>query len=97
MNHTISNPEPLIYERFHLASARFRLADHDVDVMFFKPLKSLRELRRSEVEQLTVDTGPAISQPSRAGDYFLMETFASAHDGAQNHHQIGRASCRERV
>src|SRR5262245_5153445 len=86
MNHAVPNSEPLIYERFHLASARFRLADHDVDVMFFKPLQPLGELRRSEVEQFTVDPCPAVSQPSRAGDHFLVETFAPAHDGAQDHH-----------
>src|SRR5215510_15603227 len=86
MNHAVPDPEALIYERFHLAAARFRLADHDVDIMFFKPLQPLGELRRSEVEQFTVNPCPAVSQPSRAGDHFLVETFAPAHDGAQDHH-----------
>src|SRR4029453_3879918 len=86
MNHAIANAEPLIHQRFNLASACFRLADHDVDVMLLKPPQALGELRSPEVEQLAVDTSSAITQPSRAGDHFLMETFAPAHDWAQYHH-----------
>ena len=62
MNHAIANAEPLIHQRFNLASAGFRLADHDVDVMLLKPLQPLGELRRPEVEQLAVDTRSAITR-----------------------------------
>src|SRR5262245_57001383 len=86
MYHAIANAKPLIHQRFDIASARFCLADDNIDVMLFKPLQPLSELRRPEIEQLPIDPRPAITQPSRSGDDFFVETLATAYDWTQDHH-----------
>src|SRR6516164_794148 len=86
MDHAVSQAQPLIDQELDFTHARFALADDDVDVMLFEPLQSLGELGGSEIQQLAIDARPTIAQASRAGDYFLVESFPAPHDGAENHH-----------
>src|SRR4030095_10370841 len=86
MDHAVSQALSLILQDLAVTPTCFPFAYDDVDVMLFKPLQPLRELRRPQVTQLAIDACAAISQPSRAGYHFFVKTFSPPHDGAKNQH-----------
>ena len=85
MDDAVAQTQPLIDQSFDLAAAGLGFADDDVDVVFFEALQAVGQLRRAQVDELAVDARAPITEAARAGDHFLVKTFAAAHDGAQDH------------
>ena len=97
MDDAVAQAQPLIDHRFDFMAAGLGFADDDVDVVLLEALQAVLQFRRAQVDELAVDARAPEAELARAGEEFLVEAFAAAHERAQHHDILAAVGARDAV